>query len=109
MAAFDVFTLSSKHEGKPVSLMEAFALGLPVAATRAGGIPEAVTADANGLLVDVGDAEGLADAWLRLASDPELRQRMGMAARAAADGFDAATSTRSIEVLYRSVLTAGTK
>lgn len=109
MAAFDVFTLSSKHEGKPVSLMEAFALGLPVAATLAGGIPEAVTADANGLLVDVGDAEGLADAWLRLASDPELRQRMGMAARAAADGFDAATSTRSIEVLYRSVLTAGTK
>lgn len=109
MSAFDVFTLSSRHEGKPVALMEAFALGLPVVATRAGGIPEAVDDEVNGLLVNVDDAPALADAWLRICSDSQLRSRLAQAAAESAATFDASGSTKSIEAWYRSVITAGTR
>jgi glycosyltransferase involved in cell wall biosynthesis len=101
MAAFDIFTLSSRHEGKPVSLMEAFALGIPAVCTRAGGIPEAVVDGENGLLVDIDDAQGLASAWIDLVDDPVRRGLMAQAARISSSRFDAATSTRSIESLYR--------
>lgn len=103
MTAFDIFTLSSRHEGKPVSLMEAFALGLPPVCTRAGGIPEAIEHGVNGLLVDVDDAAGLASAWVELATDDELRKRVAQAARTTAERFDASSATRSIEALYRSL------
>jgi glycosyltransferase involved in cell wall biosynthesis len=101
MAAFDIFTLSSRHEGKPVSLMEAFALGIPAVCTRAGGIPEAVVDGENGLLVDIDDAQGLASAWIELVDDPVRRDLMAQAARNSSSRFDAATSTRSIESRYR--------
>lgn len=104
MTAFDIFTLASRHEGKPVSLMEAFALGLPAVCTRAGGIPEAIEHGVNGLLVDVDDAAALASAWVELATDDELRSEIAQAARASAGRFDASNATRSIEGLYRSLL-----
>ena len=103
MTAFDIFTLSSRHEGKPVSLMEAFALGIPVVATRAGGIPEAVTHEHDGLLVDVDDSNALCDSWLRLVDDAELRARFAQAALRSSAGFDASVSTRSIESMYKDV------
>lgn len=109
MAAFDVFTLASRHEGKPVALMEAFALGLPVVATRAGGVPEAVDHNVNGLLVDIDDADALADAWIQISLDSDLRQRLAQAAAASADAFDAVGSTRSIEATYRSVVDSDTR
>ena len=104
MSAFDVFTLSSRHEGKPVSLMEAFALGIPAVATRAGGIPEVIVDGENGLLVDVGDHRALAEAWLRLAQDHALRDSLGQAAEASSSRFDAVVATDSIESLYRSLV-----
>ncbi len=106
MSAFDIFTLSSRHEGKPVSLMEAFALGIPVVATKAGGIPEAVTDGHDGLLVEIDDHLGLANAWIELADDPAKRERMAQAAGESASGFDAAVATRSIESLYRDAVSA---
>ena len=105
MSAFDIFTLTSRHEGLPVSLMEAFALGLPVVATRAGGIPEAVTDQQEGLLVPIDDVAAIAEAWSVLVSDSNLRLRMGHAAREAASDFDAAVSTREIESTYRRLIT----
>ncbi len=62
LAACDVFTMASDNEGLPVALMEALALGLPVAATAVGGIPEAVTDGVEGLLVPPTRPEALADA-----------------------------------------------
>jgi glycosyltransferase involved in cell wall biosynthesis len=107
MSAFDIFTLTSRHEGKPVALMEAFALGIPVVATRAGGIPEAVQHNVNGLLADIGDTDGIAFAWTTLVDDPAMRLRLGQAAGESASRFDASVATRSIEALYRSLLANG--
>ena len=101
MAAFDVFTLTSRHEGLPVALMDALALGLPVVATRVGGIPEAVTDGVEGILVPVDDHVRLAAGYVELAADPERRATMGAAARRRSDDFDVARSTARIEAIYR--------
>jgi glycosyltransferase involved in cell wall biosynthesis len=77
----DVFALPSLAEGLPVVLMEAMACGLPVISTRIDAIPELIDDGVNGLFVEAGDAQGLADALARLAGDPELRNRLGTAAR----------------------------
>lgn len=79
-AAADAFCLPSRREGLPMALLEAMAFGLPVVASRVGGIPEVVD-DASGLLVEPGDVAALTAAIGRLASDPALRARLGNAAR----------------------------
>ena len=75
-------TRRGSREGIPVSVMEGMACGLPAVASRISGIPELVDDGENGLLVPPGDARALADAFERLAADPELRVRMGRLARA---------------------------
>lgn len=66
-------------EGSPVAVMEAQLSGLPVIATRHGGIPEVVMDGETGLLVDEGDDEAMALAMQRLLDDPLLSQRLGEA------------------------------
>ena len=58
MTVFDVFTLASRHEGLPVALMEAMALGIPVVATAVGGVPDVVVA--SDILVPADDSDALA-------------------------------------------------
>lgn len=81
LAAVDVFALPSYNEGLPRSILEAFALGVPVVATDAGGTRELVAHGENGFVVPKGDVDGLADALKRLGTDPQLRDRMGRDAR----------------------------
>jgi glycosyltransferase involved in cell wall biosynthesis len=76
----DVFVLPSRTEGTPNSIIEAMASGLPVIASDVGGITDLLEGGV-GLLIKPGDVEGLAAAMRRLANDPELRVRMGTAAR----------------------------
>jgi glycosyltransferase involved in cell wall biosynthesis len=80
MRSLDVFVLPTLAEGTPNSVIEAMAHGLPVIASAVGGIPDLLSED-SGILVPPGDEEALAQAMLRLASDSELRTRMGHAAR----------------------------
>lgn len=77
----DVICLPSKLEGVPVALLEGMASGLPALATPVGGIVDFVQPGENGLLVEPGDVAGLADSIAILAGDPELRGRLGAAAR----------------------------
>lgn len=81
-----VAVLPSHSEGMPVSLMEAAACGVPVVATTVGGIPEIVTDRETGRLTPPGDVDAMADALQELLLSPELRERMGRAARAKAVG-----------------------
>jgi colanic acid/amylovoran biosynthesis glycosyltransferase len=76
-----VAVLSSHNEGMPVSLMEAGACGVPVVATRVGGIPELIEDGVTGILTTPGDATAFADALGRLVAEPRLRKSMGQAAR----------------------------
>ncbi|NIS70625.1 MAG: glycosyltransferase [Proteobacteria bacterium] len=72
---------SGDSEGTPVAVLEGGAAGLPVVATRHGGIRDIVIEEETGLLVDEGDIEGMADQMLRLAKDADLAARLGRAAR----------------------------
>lgn len=75
--AFDIFVMSSVTEGLGTSLLDAMACGRPVVATTAGGIPEVVVDGETGLLVPPRDHEAMADAIVRLLTDPALRQTLG--------------------------------
>jgi len=77
LAAADVFLLTSISEGIPLTLIEAMAAGLPVVATRVGGVAEVVEDGGTGLLAAAGDDAALAGHVLRLAEDRALAGRMG--------------------------------
>jgi glycosyltransferase involved in cell wall biosynthesis len=103
-SAFDVFVLSSRHEGLPVSLLEAMSTERPVVATSVGGVPEVVRDGREGILVPPGDAAALAAGIARLVGDGELRRRLGSAAGARAAAFDIRRAVRRQEEVYRSLL-----
>jgi len=105
LRASDVFVLSSRWEGNPMSVMEAMAAGLPVVSTAVGGVPELVQEGATGRLVPSEDAGALAQAMQALVDDPARRQAMGAAARQhAVARFDIRHTVRGYEQLYESLL-----
>lgn len=85
LAASDAFALTSHMEGLGTAVMDAMCCGLPVVATRAGGIPELIEDGADGLLAPVRDATAIAGALSKVLEDALLRQRLGAAARATAN------------------------
>ncbi len=88
--AADLFVLASRRydllvEGFGIAIVEASASGLPVIASRSGGIPEAVREGETGFLVDPDDPAAVAATAIRLLGDDALRRRMGAAGRAAVE------------------------
>jgi glycosyltransferase involved in cell wall biosynthesis len=77
MRAADIFLLTSDFEGLPNVLLEAQAVGLPIVATKVGGVPEAVIEDETALLAPKGDGQTLTKHCRILLEDAELRRRMG--------------------------------
>lgn len=104
MEAADIFVLPSHAEGMSNALLEAMAAGLAVISTPVGASPEVVRDGESGILVDVGDVEGLAHAINDLAVDPELRGRLGERAReTVCERYTIAAVVDAIEPVYRSI------
>ncbi len=89
------------QEGVPNSMLEAMATGLPVVATLHGGIPEAVEDNVTGLLTEERDGDRLLDNLLRLAREPGLWQRLGVAAaRSVRLQFEQRAQIQTLESIY---------
>lgn len=102
---FDTFLLPSVNEGTPVSAIEALASGSPVVATRVGGVPDVVRDGMDGFLVEAGDTDGAAGRLALLASDPDLRVRLGAAGRKRVlERYSVARLVDDVDRLYRSLL-----
>jgi glycosyltransferase involved in cell wall biosynthesis len=89
LCAADAFVLTSHVEGLPFSVLEAMACGLPCVVTNVGGNAEAVVHNVNGLVVNPGSADEVAQAIIYLRTRPEERARMAHASRSRAQNdFD---------------------
>ncbi|HEX3443418.1 MAG TPA: glycosyltransferase [Chthoniobacterales bacterium] len=98
-------TEDGNQEGVPNSMLEAMATGLPVVATRHGGIPEAVEDGKQGYLVAEKDAPGLAAALVNLTSNRELWRQFGKAASAkVSERFEQSQQVSRLEAAYREAL-----
>jgi glycosyltransferase involved in cell wall biosynthesis len=101
-AAPSVELAGGDRDGVPNVILEAMAAGLPVVASAAGAIPEAVTDGVQGVLVPPGDPEALAGALEKLLGDPQARRRMGESGRATVcREFDAARNAEALAGLFR--------
>jgi glycosyltransferase involved in cell wall biosynthesis len=89
-----VLILPSRSEGLPRVILEAFARGRPVVASAAGGVPDIVVSERNGLLVPVGEDEAFADAVVDVLNDGALAERLAAGARADAEPLLAWTPER---------------
>jgi glycosyltransferase involved in cell wall biosynthesis len=105
VADFDILVLPSRQEPFGRSIIEAMALGVPVVASRVGGIPEIIEHERDGLLVRPGDADDLARALARLLDDPALRQSLGQAGRSRVEAaFDVAKGSVRMQELLLAAL-----
>lgn len=101
LTAADIFVQPSLSEGLPLAVLEAMAFGLPVVATRVGGVPEAVVDGDTGYLVPAGDPEALGTALARLIESPDRGRSMGAAGRERAEaGFSVQRMTDTYRQLY---------
>ena len=104
-SALDIAVLASHFEGMGRVILEAMAAGIPVVATRVGGIPDLIADQETGFLVEPHNPGQLAEAILRLASDPDLRREMGNAGKKSVDErFNVDTMIEQIDRLYQEVL-----
>lgn len=107
LAGMDCFVLPSLNEGMGRALIEAMAAGLPVVASRVGGIPALVQHETNGLLVAPGDGRALSQALRRILIDPQWAGRLGAkASRSIGKEFGVRAMVDAVETLYRGALSA---
>ena len=101
----DIFVYPSYHEGMPMAVIEAMACGLPIIATKVGGLPDLVFPGLNGLLVQAGQPDQLADAIHQLVINPQLRDSMQMGSfRLAQENFDIEILVSRLLDIYQSLL-----
>jgi len=104
LSLFQCFVLSSYLEGLCTSVMDAQAMGIPVVATRTGGVPDLVDHEETGLLVEPRDPPALASAVIRMLGDEHLRSRCVAQALARAQGYGWANMVEGTLSAYRRVL-----
>ncbi len=104
LASFDVFVFPSNFEALGSSLLDAMYLGLPIVASRTGGIPEFVEDGTNGILIEPGDGDALFAGVESLLDRPALRDAVVQANRAKAACYDAAAMADRYAAIYTELL-----
>ena len=107
LAAADIFVHTPVWEGLGVAVIEALAAGLPVVASRVGGIPELITDRETGLLISAQDPSALCNALLQCAYHPDWAKTLGAHGQAKVrTHFDIEVTARANEALYYELLAA---
>lgn len=101
---FDVFVFPSLMEGLGSTLLDAMCFGLPIVASRVGGIPDIIDHEVNGLLFEVDDSQVLAESLRRLLDDQAMQQSMREANLQKARDYSAARMAASYDALYKKIL-----
>jgi glycosyltransferase involved in cell wall biosynthesis len=102
----DIFVYPSYHEGMPMAVIEAMACGLPIIATKVGGLPDLVCPGLNGLLVPAGQPDQLANAIHQVIVDPQMRHSMQKGSfRLAQENFDIEKLVFRLLDIYQALLT----
>lgn len=96
----DIFVLPSIYEGNPMTMIEAMGTGLPIVASRVGGIPDMVADGQSGILVEP-EPESICEGLIRLVENPELRQSLGQTARTQSQRFSAEYMAQDYLTCYR--------
>jgi glycosyltransferase involved in cell wall biosynthesis len=105
--AADIYLTSPNVDCMPGSILESFEAGLPVIATRAGGIPYIIRHGETGMLVDINDDAGMAECVFRLLEDPNLVERMTATARAEVKRYGWEQVRSQWILLYRELMAKG--
>lgn len=100
---FNVFLFTSKTEGLGTSILDAFACKVPVVTTNAGGIPEMVRHEFNGLMTNVGDHQSLAEETKRILEHHDLRQKLTQNAYLTLRDFSVEKMTEKTYQIYNEV------
>jgi len=101
----DLMLMPSEMESFGLAALEAMACGVPVIATRVGGVPDVVRDGVDGYLVDVGDAASLGERLADLANDPAMREEMGREGRERVlERYAVSRLVDDIDKLYRELL-----
>ncbi len=104
LSIFDLFVFPSLHEGLGSILLDAMSFGLPVVATRVGGIPDIIDHGVNGLLIEPQQADELLAAVCKLQQDAPLRDAMRRSNLSKADAYSPAAMADRYAELYRKIL-----
>jgi glycosyltransferase involved in cell wall biosynthesis len=96
--------MASHSEGSPNALLEAMAAGLPIVATRVGGIPEIASHEESALLVEARRPAALAQAIERLLTDAALRAKLSARARKVVENYSPEAYRRSLTAIYQRLL-----
>ncbi len=102
-----LLVLPTFEDNCPMVILEAMAAGLPVAASRVGGVPDLVQEEVTGLMFDPASIDAIRDAIARLLGDPKLRATFGTAGRRhALENYHPAVIARRHVEIYREILTS---
>lgn len=101
---FTIFALPSRSEAFGISILEAMKAGVPIVATRVGGIPEIITANQNGMLVEAGDPKALASAIMKLINDKKLQRKFIKAGEDTIKKFSISKMVQATTKIYQDLI-----
>lgn len=104
LPSFDIFLFTSKTEGLGTSVLDAMVAGVPIVTTAAGGVPEMIRHEENGLMYQVKDEEGLTAGVLRMMNGPQLAKRLADMARETVKEFSKEKTAASTVEVYKEIV-----